>query len=119
MSLRRRIITDIMIWICLLMFMGVSMPSRLPVVVLILPFALLFAGCYGLWGVLQEIRVRYFAGSKPSNRLGITISLSAVLLLILQSLGQLALRDVITVIAIVCIGYLYVARLTVVKRGDG
>lgn len=120
MKLKKRITNTGLVWMCLAVFMCATAPDKLPVVLLIVPFVLLFVGCYGLWGVLQEIRVRYFAGTRSSRRLGVVICLSLVLLLVLQSLGQLALRDVITVIAIVFLGYLYVGRLTlgVAKGGE-
>ena len=83
---------------------------------LIVPFVLLFMGCFSLWGLAQDVRVKYFSGARGSRRLGAVICLSTVLMLVLQSLGQLALRDVITVAAILCVGYLYMGRLSIVKR---
>jgi len=89
-------------------------PSNLPVVVLIVPFVLLFAAFYSLWNLLGLLRAKYFtqkgAIARPHRRLGLAICLSATLLLVLQSLGQLTLRDVLTVVAIIILGYLYVAR---------
>ena len=93
--------------------MMVFQPSKLPVVILILPFILLFAAFYTTWGLFDMVRVRYIT-KKPNatlhRQLGGAVSLSAVLLVILQSLGQLTLRDVLTVVAIVLLGYAYVAR---------
>jgi hypothetical protein len=118
MGLRRRVVMNIVVWMSLILFTAISAPDKLPVVILIVPFVLLFMGCYGLWGILQDVRVRYFSGSRSSRRLGVAVCLSVVLLIVLQSVGQLALRDVITVAAIVVIGYLYVGRLTIIKHPD-
>jgi len=91
--------------------MGLSNPSGLPVVVLIVPFVLLFVALYTLWMLLGEVKVRYFARGRPRQRLGMAVCASVVLLIVLQSLGQLTLRDVLTVAAIITVGYLYLARM--------
>ena len=91
--------------------MGAFTPNKLPVVLLIVPFVLLFVACYSVWDLMLGLRVRYFARSQPPRRLGIVVCVSVVLLLILQSLGQLTLRDVVTVAGIVLLGYLYAGRL--------
>jgi len=88
-------------------------PDKMPVVGLIVPFVLLFLALYNLWTLAGMIHARYFAkeeGPKPHKNLGMTLSGSAVLLLVLQSLGQLTLRDIVTVVASVVLGYLYLAR---------
>jgi hypothetical protein len=98
----------------LALFMMVSQPSKLPVVVLIVPFVLLLGAFYSLWTLISLIRRRYLSRkgdeARPHRRLGLAVSLSATLLLVLQSLGQLTLRDVLTVAAIIILGYLYVSR---------
>jgi hypothetical protein len=44
------------------------------------------------------------------DRLGIILSLSGILLLTLQSIGQLSFRDVITLGGILLVGYVYFTR---------
>ena len=112
MKLKQHIIRTGVAWGALLLFMALFQPSKLPVVVLILPFLLLFSAFYSLWNLLNLLRIRYFSKQtwQPSRRLGLTVCLSGVLLIVLQSLGQLTLRDVVTVLAIVVLGYGYVAR---------
>lgn len=93
--------------------MSISVPDKLPVVLLILPFVLLYVAIYASWVLLDMLHGRFLAKegkNREHKNLGRTISLCIVLLLILQSLGQLTLRDVLTVFAIVIIGYLYLAR---------
>lgn len=98
-------------WGALLLFMVLTKPAALPVVVLIVPFILLFIALMSLWRLLQAIGAHYLIGRSPKGeRLGIIACISVVLLLILQSLGQLTLRDSLTVIALATIGYLYIIR---------
>ena len=91
--------------------MGVATPSKLPVVLLIVPFVLLFLACYSIWELIVGLGVRHSVQRRPPRRLGIVVCIGVVLLLVLQSLGQLTLRDVVTVAGIVLLGYLYAGRL--------
>ena len=111
MSLKQQLLRTILVWMLLGTFLVLSEPSRLPVVALIVPFVLLFAATYCLWNLTQQARIRYLDRGKPHKRLGVVLCACAVLLLVLQSLGQLTLRDVITVAAIVFLGYIYVSRV--------
>jgi len=113
MNLKQQLIKTTVTWVVLLGFMMLFQPDKLPVVGLIVPFVLLFAALYGSWLLIGMIRSRYFAKEherRPHKQLGMAVSASAVLLLVLQSLGQLTARDVVTVIATVVLGYLYLAR---------
>jgi hypothetical protein len=110
MSLKRLLLNTILAWVCLSVFLAISTPNELPVVALIVPFVLLFAAAYSSWSLIQQTRIRYLARGKAHKRLGLVVSVCAVLLLVLQSLGQLTLRDVITVAAIVFLGYVYMGR---------
>jgi hypothetical protein len=112
MSLKRQLLNTILAWVCLGVFLAVSAPGELPVVALIVPFILLFVATYSSWNLIQQIRIRYLARGKVHRRLGLVVCACAVLLLVLQSLGQLTLRDVITVAAIVFLGYVYVGRVS-------
>jgi hypothetical protein len=113
MKLRQYILRMGLSWAALAAFMMFLQPSKLPVVVLIVPFLLLFAVFYTTWNLLHAVWWRFFAQQpqkRPSRRLGLAVCVSAVLLMVLQSLGQLSLRDVVTVVAIVTLGYIYLAR---------
>lgn len=103
-------------------------PDSLPVVVLIVPFVLIYAALYYLWGLVSVAAARLLAGvqgargapDRPRSRLGMAVSASLVLLVVLQSLGQLTLRDVLTLAGIIALGYLYVARSRfMVPKGAG
>jgi len=112
MDLRRQLIRMGTAWSALGAFMMLFQPQKLPVVILIVPFLLLFLAFYSLWGLLYALRARFSANNTgpPSKRLGVAICTTAVFLIVLQSLGQLTLRDVITILTIVLLGYAYVAR---------
>lgn len=112
MHIKRQFLRTALAWGGLLAFMALFQPSKLPVVLLIVPFVLLFAAFYTLWNLLNLLRVRYFARQtwQPSRRLGVAVCLTGVLLMVLQSLGQLTLRDVLTILALLLLGYAYVAR---------
>lgn len=113
MHLKRRTIRTLATWALLAVFMSACRPDNLPVVILIVPFVLLFAALYASWNLLSAVRDRFYYKTGtfvPRRRLGIAISLSLVLLLVLQSLGQLTMKDVVTLAAIVILGYMYLAR---------
>jgi hypothetical protein len=113
MNIRPQLVRTVVAWIALGVFMVLLQPTSLPVVVLIVPFILLFVALYNLWILLSLARSRYIAraaAAQPHKQLGVMVCLCAVLLLVLQSLGQLTLRDAVTVAAILVIGYIYVRR---------
>jgi uncharacterized membrane protein YfhO len=104
-------------WGLLLAFMVFTKPTTLPVVVLIVPFILLFIALLTLWRLLQALGAHYLGGRSPkSERLGFISCICIVLLVILQSLGQLTLRDSLTVVALATIGYLYILRARPERR---
>lgn len=111
MNIRQQIVQTCLAWVILGAFLALLNPGGLPVVLLIVPFLLLFAALYLSWRLIRCIRVTYFAYDGTSHRhLGTVVCATIVLLLVLQSLGQLSLRDVITVGAIIGLGYVYVGR---------
>lgn len=99
----------------LLLFLFVTNPETVPSVLLIVPFVLLFisiAGCVPL--VLGRV-----AGQRVA-RAGVVAASVPVLLLVLQSLGQLTIRDILAVAALVSVAYFYVSRLGMrTAPGDG
>ncbi len=110
MNLTKQTKLTVAAWLLLLAFLALTEPIRLPVVVLIVPFVLLFTALFSMWTSAQRIRLRFSARGRPHPRLGAVICASAVMLLALQSLGQLTLRDVLTVLAIVAVSYFYSGR---------
>jgi phosphoglycerol transferase MdoB-like AlkP superfamily enzyme len=113
MNLKQQTYKTVAAWMLLALFMATTRPSALPVVGLIVPFVLLYGALYCSWRLVGELRARYrltVAEPTAGRRFGVVVCLSIVLMTILQSLGQLTVRDVATIGAIFVIGYLYIAR---------
>jgi hypothetical protein len=119
-SKKQSIIRAVALWLVLLIFMMLTTPQKMPVLLLVVPFVLLFAALMSTWVALVPIARRIVGqrGYAGSPRLRITICGSIVLILVLQSLGQLTLRDLITIIAIAVIGYVYIGRSHDQSRGN-
>lgn len=111
MHIKQQLLVTVSVWGVLTLFLALSNPDKLPVVAYIFPFVLLFLSLYSLWHLVRGLKERYFTEkSKRHRHLDIVVCLSSVLLLVLQSIGQLSLRDVVTLVAIIVIGYLYLGR---------
>lgn len=110
--MKRQLLITGAFWLAMLAFMSVTEPQKLPVLVLLVPFLLMFGVFLQTWILVRMVYLRFNKDKAPllHKRLGASVSAVVVLLIILQSLGQLTLRDVITVVAIGALGYLYVLR---------
>jgi hypothetical protein len=94
--------------IILLLILLSTDPQKLPSVTLILPFILLFIALtsvmsfiMGVYGMSRRIRLKIcFVGAS-----------TPVLLLVLQSLGQLTMRDTLVIFALFGVTYFYMSRL--------
>lgn len=84
-------------------------PNRVPSFMLVLPFILLFVAIFALvafamqkWGVTgaRNFKVAALCASLP------------VLLLVLQSIGQLTPRDILTVAVLFILSFFYISRTT-------
>jgi preprotein translocase subunit YajC len=92
----------------LILFLGLD-PNKIPSFMLVLPFILLFAFLFIGIALLLEKQ-----GMERKKRLKIAGLCSAlpILLLVLQSIGQLTVRDVLTVVLLFAVSYFYIARAT-------
>jgi len=112
MSSKKHLIRTCILWGLLLGFMMLTRPQKLPVLLLIVPFVLLFAALVYTWVLLVPLG-RHLTGKRGypgSRRLRLTVCGGLVLVLVLQSLGQLTVRDFCTIVAIAALGYLYIGR---------
>lgn len=92
----------------LILFFGID-PNKMPSFLLVLPFVLLFALLLaGIMFVLEKRGV----GSKKSMKIAVLCASLPILLLVLQSIGQLTLRDVFTVVLLFVLSYFYILRAT-------
>lgn len=93
----------------LLLLMVTTHPAQLPATMLILPFLLIFVVftllCIGF------LRWQGLPAGK-SIRLSLMGAALPMLILILQSLGQLTIRDLLTIVALFGIMYFYLSRIT-------
>lgn len=85
-------------------------PRQLPSVVLILPFLLLFLI---LSLTAAAVSRPYIAVRSRRLRMSFTLGAFPVLLLVLQSLGQLTVRDTLAILALSAIAYFYISRFGV------
>lgn len=92
----------------LLLFLFTTNPQSIPSAFLVIPFALLFiiitSGVPLVFGAQQFARIK-------TVKIGATVAAVSVLLLGLQSLGQLTAGDVFAVIVLFGIAYFYASRL--------
>src|SRR5215216_2271305 len=92
----------------LLLFL-VTDPNRVPSFILILPFLLLFVALL----LLVSALLRWQGMSKTrSIRLAVVFSAIPLILLVLQSIGQLTVRDVLTMAVLFTLSYFYVSQST-------
>jgi len=98
-------------WTILVVFISISQPAKLPVWGLIIPFILLY------FAVHYSVRLAFERKGQTNVRmravqrwLPIVVAISAVIVLALQSIGQLSARDVIAVVLVILLGYFYVHR---------
>jgi hypothetical protein len=84
-------------------------PSRLPSALLVLPFLLILGLILLIF--VTVLRWRGLPMAK-SMRLGLIAASLPMLILVLQSLGQLTLRDLLTIVALFAITYFYLSRVT-------
>ena len=91
----------------LLLLLLVTDPHDVPSFLLIVPFILLFIIFFTLFSFLLGRR-----GLARSKRITFSLLCTSVpiLLLILQSIGQLTVRDVLTVGAVFLLSYFYISR---------
>ena len=98
-------------WVALGVFVSITRPASLPIWGLIIPFVMLyFALSYTLRVIVEYSTHASQRLRKIERWLPIIVSLSVVMVLALQSIGQLSLRDVFAVVLLVLIGYFYVNR---------
>lgn len=101
------------LFIVTVLFFAVTNPAKLPPIVLMIGFGLILATLYGIVrlllvmvGVKQRLKPQHY------SLLVFSLTVLPVLLIALQSLGQLTLRDGATLLLLFIIGFFYVSRTT-------
>jgi hypothetical protein len=88
-------------------------------VVLIIGFVLLLLTCYSLLYALIGIARLYGFPVRYKQRLAIYLSGVVGLIMALQSIGELSPRDVLVLLPLATLGYVYGVYVTVHKRNLG
>lgn len=106
---RTGIISGVCFGLLLVLFVATD-PGQVPSFMLVLPFLLLFIMLFSLAVLMFQ---RRGMSTVRSVRVGAFCAGIPLLLLILQSIGQLTLRDVLTIGALFLISYFYISRTAV------
>lgn len=107
-------------WVLLVMLLLLSSPARLPSTILVVPFVILFLAVY--FTITEGVRLlrgddQSNAVSQRTARSRLIAGLAAalpVLLLTLQSIGQLTVWDTLMVGVLFVITYFYIIKSSVV-----
>jgi len=92
-----------------------TQPSRLPAAVLFLPFGLIFVALALLIALVIRKRGHISIRTFRTAAVGATLP---VLLLVLQSVGQLTLRDALTLFILFGITYFYMSKVSARPRSN-
>ena len=114
MNVRKEVIRTAVLWGGLVVFMMSTRPSHMPVYLLFVPFIVLGLGVYSLWRLLVVIYTRTSGGHKDLSRkqqaAGIALSLLTAVSMGLQSIGEMTIRDLLTVTLLAVGAYFYFVR---------
>ena len=119
----KRIAKVLVAWICTILLLLVTNPAKLPSALLITPFLFLFVAIY--LTVKESLRLmrggdqNKIVGMKASRPRLIAGLIAAfpVLLLVLQSIGQLTVWDILTVVALFIVAYFYIIKTSAIFPG--
>lgn len=110
-------------WLCTVLLLIVTNPAKLPSILLIAPFLFLFVSIYltvkevlSLMRGGDQQKIVGLRASRP-RLIAALIAAFPVLLLVLQSIGQLTAWDVLTVVALFIVAYFYIIKTSVVSPG--
>lgn len=107
--MKKALIVSALCLIAVVLLFSTTDPNKVPSFILPIPFVLLFVSVLILASWLLQ---HYGMAMRRSVRVGVLCAGIPILLLVLQSIGQLTLKDVLTIIVLFSISYFYVARTT-------
>lgn len=94
-------------------FFAVTDPERLPIALLIIPFIWLFGVLF--WIIRAVLSTKTAANKRQSGYIASLVASLPVLLLLFQSIHQLAFRDVVLSVGIVALAAIYMFRADFIK----
>jgi len=103
------IVSAVLLVTALLLFMTTD-PDRVPSFILPVPFVLLFVSLllFLAWGLQKYVGMTF----RRSIKVGVLCAAIPTILLVLQSIGQLTIKDVLTIAILFLVSYFYIARTT-------
>jgi len=111
-SIRRPILALIILTGVNLLCFGLLNPLDSPTFVLFMAFAVLALDFFVLYYVLVRVSQKVFGHPKHSaRRLGAALTGVTIILVALQSVGQLSVRDTVAVFLVCSIAYFYYSRV--------
>jgi hypothetical protein len=118
-----RILRFVTPWTATILLLLFSNPSKLPSAVLIAPFILLFISIYvtvievmDLLRGGEQNKIVGMRAAKP-RLVAALIACFPILLLVLQSIGQLTAWDILTAVAIFIVAYFYILKSSTASLG--
>lgn len=121
MKLKQRVGKAVTSWAAFILLCVLVQPSSLPIIILVVPFVLLYFAVYNTW--LATVLLWMWAGGNNNRQesvrrkqLAAMVSSYVVLLVIMGSLGQLKGRDMLTLGLIFGIAYFYLVRWSSKKQ---
>jgi hypothetical protein len=108
MTFKREYAVPLASFLILVALLLSTQPNTLPSIVLIVPFVLIFVF---IWTISFMTFRKYAVSKLRSVRLSLVLAGLPVSLMLLQSIGQLTIRDVITILLFFSLAYFYISRL--------
>jgi hypothetical protein len=106
---KKRLLTLLGIYLAVILFFVTVNPEKLPLVLLLLPFLLIFITSY--LTLMLVLDTFFKIKTQPKRLIAFSVSVMPVLLLIIQSITQLTLRDVLLSLSIVVIIVWYTTKI--------
>jgi uncharacterized membrane protein YhaH (DUF805 family) len=114
----RKLAVVIIIFILGLILFTATNPQSAPAALLIVPFIFLYVVFLFLFNAVLRRNIRSLRDNNRRKRLAIagTIAALPVIILALQSIGQLTTRDVVTLVILIVVLGFYVTRISFTKN---
>lgn len=106
--MKRSVIISAVSALLLLILLMATDPSKLPSFILVIPFILIFTIIWSL--SFSSLRGANMTRLR-SARLSLVLAGLPVSLMLLQSIGQLTVRDIVTILAFFGLAYFYISRI--------
>jgi hypothetical protein len=110
MKKRHMLLKTALWWAAFTMTLVLVSPAKLPLLLLVVPFVLFFFATRSTFLLLGEYVSTRGNGSESLRKVGSILATISVGMLALSSIGQLTLRDVLTIVLLILLGYFYIAR---------